>query len=187
MAPNSEMGIREFASHIGRSPAWVSKLAQEGKIPKNVSGKIPFREGLEAVRAIEAEKIVRSTKRKDAGVGIQQGSEIDVQKAVNVHEAMKKAQLATQVATAKLKDLEYKKQSGEFVSVAEVKADARECAAKLRAFCIAAPTRYAGLLEGRTQREAEEVLRQLFSELLTSIHDGRFFDDDFEFTLEGST
>lgn len=187
MESDADCGIREFASRIGRSPAWVSKLATEGKIPKNVFGKIPLREGLAAVRRIEAEKTIRSTKNKDAGVGLQLADELDVQKAVNMSAAMKKAQLATQVATAKLKDLEYKKQSGEYVSVDEVKADAREVASKLRAFCIAAPTRYAGLLENRTQREAEEVLRKLFSEFLTSIHDGRFFDNDFKFSLEGST
>lgn len=177
MAENSELGIREFAGRIGRSHSWVVKMCQEGKIPKNGSGKIPFKEGIEAVRRIEAEKIIRSTKNAHAGAGLQKVSDDEIQKAVNVHEAMKKAQLATQVATAKLKDLEFKRQSGEYVAIDDVERDAQEVAARLRAFCLAAPTRYSGLLENRSQREAEAVLQDLFSELLQTIHSGRFLKE----------
>ena len=44
----------------------------------------------------------------------------------------------------------------------------------LRNFAIFAPTRYSALLENRTQREAEEVLEDIFRDLLKTINDSRF-------------
>ena len=167
-----KVGVRELARQIGRSHVWVLDKIKAGKIPRDSDGRIPLVEALEAVKKLFQEKA---------------GGAEELSKTLSVNEALKKAQLATQVATAKLRDLEFKQKSGEFVSVADVEADAREVAEKLRAFCIAAPTRYAGLLENRTQREAEAVLRKLFNELLASIHNGRFFRNDFEIDLDEDT
>ena len=86
----------------------------------------------------------------------------------------RRERLAKEVATAKIKDLEYKKLKGEYVAVADVEADAREAAAMLRSFAISAPTRYSALLENRTQREAEEVLEDIFRDLLKTINGSRF-------------
>lgn len=97
-----------------------------------------------------------------------------ISSALNVNEAFNKARLAKEVATAKIKDLEYKKLKGEYVAVADVEADAREAAAMLRNFAISAPTRYSALLENRTQREAEEVLEDIFRDLLKTINDSHF-------------
>lgn len=42
---------RQFATHIGRSHVWVSKLVKAGKIPVNDKGRIPLSEGLRAYEA----------------------------------------------------------------------------------------------------------------------------------------
>lgn len=169
----SSISQREFAKEIGRSRAWVQGKIAEGVFEKNADGSLNHEKALEAFYEHERAKGAKFP---------------DLKSSVNLSEALKKAQLATQVATAKLRDLEFKQKSGELVAVEEVEADAMQVAAKLRAFCMSAPTRFSGLLEGRSQRECEAVLRKLFSELLISIHDGRFFDDDdFKLNLEESS
>ena len=45
-------------------------------------------------------------------------------------------------------------------------------------FCLAAPFRFAGLLEHRSQRDVEAVLEQMFNELLEKIHGGQFSADE---------
>ena len=162
----SSISQREFAKEIGRSRAWVQGKIAEGVFEKNPDGSLNHEKALEAFYEHERAKGAKFP---------------DLKSSANLSEALKKAQLATQVATAKLRDRE-------LVAVEEVEADAMQVAAKLRAFCMSAPTRFSGLLEGRSQRECEAVLRKLFSELLISIHDGRFFDDDdFKLHLEESS
>ncbi len=168
----STISQREFAKEIGKSRAWVQTKIAAGVFKKNEDGSLNHEQAMTAFYEHENSK----------------GAKLpDFKTIASLTEALKKAQLATQVATAKLKDLEFKQKSGEFIPVEEVRADAMDVASKLRAFCMAAPTRYSGLLENRSHREVEEVLRSLFSELLASIHDGRFFDDDFENNLEGGS
>ena len=172
---NDGVSMREFARQVGRSAAYVSGKCKTGELPL-VDGKIPLEEGLKAFKALvkseERKKASRRTSRKTADVFT--SDDEDDKSALNVNEAFNKARLAKEVATAKIKDLEYKKLKGEYVSVAEVEADAREAAAMLRNFAISAPTRYSALLENRTQREAEEVLEDIFRDLLKTINGSRF-------------
>ena len=182
MANDSGVSMREFARQVGRSPSYVSGKCKTGELPL-VDGKIPLKEGIRAFKALvrkeERKKAARrkpkSNPARTAEV-LADGDEEDRQIAasLNMGEAFNKARLAKEVATAKIKDLEYKKLKGEYVSVADVEADAREAAAMLRNFAISAPTRYSALLENRTQREAEEVLEDIFRDLLKTIHGSRF-------------
>ena len=156
------VGIREFARRIGMSPSWVVQRCQANEIPKNEEGKIPLKEGLEAFDKICEEKQMRRAK------------------APPLPEAMMSfddARAKKETYLAEIKEMEARVMRGEFVSVAEVEDDARATAEKLRAFCLSAPTRYAGLLENRTQREAEGVLEDVFNELLERIHGNRFTGD----------
>ena len=169
---NDGVSMREFARQVGRSAAYVSGKCKTGELPL-VDGKIPLEEGLKAFKALvkseERKKASRRTSRKTADVFTSDDEDDkQISSALNVNAAFNKARLA------KIKDLEYKKLKGEYVSVAEVEADAREAAAMLRNFAISAPTRYSALLENRTQREAEEVLEDIFRDLLKTINGSRF-------------
>lgn len=178
MANDSGVSMREFARHVGRSPSYVSGKCKTGELPL-VDGKIPLKDGIKAFKALikeeERKKAARRKVRPTAAV-FADGDEEDRQIAatLNMGEAYNKARLAKEVATAKIKDLEYKKLKGEYVSVEEVEADAKEAAAMLRNFALSAPTRYSALLENRTQREAEEVLEDIFRDMLKTINGSRF-------------
>ena len=119
---NDGVSMREFARQVGRSAAYVSGKCKTGELPL-VDGKIPLEEGLKAFKALvkseERKKASRRTSRKTADVFT--GDDEDdkqISSALNVNEAFNKARLAKEVATAKIKDLEYKKLKGEYVSVA---------------------------------------------------------------------
>ena len=182
MANDSGVSMREFARQIGRSAAYVSGKCKTGELPL-VDGKIPLKEGLKAFRALireeERKKAARrkptSNPKRTAEV-LADGDEEDRQIAetLSIGEAFNKARLKKEQAIARIKDLEYKQLKGEYVAVVEVEADAREAAAMLRNFAISAPTRYSALLENRTQREAEEVLEDIFRDMLKTIHGSRF-------------
>mgnify|MGYP007064390230 CR=1 FL=1 len=129
---NDGVSMREFARQVGRSAAYVSGKCKTGELPL-VDGKIPLEEGLKAFKALvkseERKKASRRTSRKTADVFT--GDDEDdkqISSALNVNEAFNKARLAKEVATAKIKDLEYKKLKGEYVAVADVEADAMEAA-----------------------------------------------------------
>ncbi len=157
-----EVGIREFARIVGRSHVWVLKQIKDGKIPRNESGKIPLNAGMEAFNRYAEEK------------GIQN----KIPEGANLSEELMKAKINKENSLATINSIRAAEAQGKVVAVSEVEADAQEVAMKLRSFCLSAPTRYAGLLENRTQREAEAVLQDLFSELLQRIHSGRFFDEE---------
>lgn len=182
MTHDAGVSMREFARQVGRSVSWVSGKCKAGELPL-IDGKIPLKEGLQTFKALvkaeQIQKAKRHTSRATSEVFRESNDDGDhfVASSLNVHEAFNKARLAKEVATAKIKDLEYKKLKGEYVSVEEVKADAREAAAMLRSFALSAPTRYSVLLENRTQREAEEVIEEIFRELLTTINESKFVKD----------
>lgn len=155
------MGVREFARFIKRSPSWVVNMAHRGIIRKNDDGKILVNESLKAVSEYCD---VMESKQKQSSPDENIGGLLSFDEA----RAKKENYLA------EIKELEAKVMRGEFVAVDEVKADARETAERLRAFCLSAPSRYSGLLENKSQREVEKVLDSMFDELLEKIHGGKF-------------
>lgn len=176
MANSKDEGvsINEFARQVGRSATWISRKTKDGTIPRGDDGKIPLRAGLAAFEKMQQRaKAVKKIQGKPIEADDGPLSEAS-NAALNVTAAMNKARLAREVATAKIKDLEYKKLKGEYVAVTEVEADAREAASMLRNFALSAPARYSALLENRTQREAEEVLENIFQDLLKTINGSRF-------------
>lgn len=48
------VGLREFANHVGRDPALISRLVKRGIIPRTEDGKIPLEEGLQAFSLYES-------------------------------------------------------------------------------------------------------------------------------------
>lgn len=163
------VSIREFARQVKRSHTWVRTQIKEGKMP-TCEGGIPLEEGLEAFNRYLDE----TGQEEQIGDG-------EALRVFNEARARKEKNLAD------IKAMEARIMRGQYVPIEEVQADAREVASRIRAFCISAPTRYAGLLEGRTQREAESVLQDLFQDFLSRIHSGRFMKEGDEEWASGQT
>lgn len=153
---------REFGRQVKRSHTWVQNQIKAGKIPQNADGTIPLQEGLEA--------FARYLDETGQSEPLPEGAE-----ALEVYNG---AKAKKEKHLAEIKEIEARVMRGQFVSIEEVQADARDVAGRLRSFCVSAPSRFAGLLEGRTQREAEAVLQDMFSELLERIHSGRFLREE---------
>lgn len=161
-------GIREFARLCGRPHSSVVNLTKRGIIPTDEDGRIPVEAGLEAEKAY-SEKVRSRRKTKEPEPEPEPESEI-----LPLYDA--KAKKETYLAA--IKEMEAKVMRKEYVAVADVKADARRTAERLRAFCISAPARYAPLLEQKSQRECERILEKMFEEFLTRVHGGEFLADD---------
>lgn len=158
-------GIREFARLCGRPHSSVVNLTKRGVIPTDENGRIPIEAGLEAERAYSAQVQSRRKPKVEA-------PQVEALLSFDDARAKKETYLA------EIKEMEAKVMRKEYVAVADVKADARRTAERLRAFCISAPARYAPLLEQKSQRDCERVLEKMFEEFLTRVHGGEFLADD---------
>lgn len=170
---------REFAHQCGKNAMWVNRRIKEGKIPVNSEGLISLEEGFKAFKKLVGEK-VSLAKAKQSEV-IQKGGKIDkpsfnfdVTDAKSVALAFAIAKLEEKKAVAELKALELKEKQGEMIPVAEVKSDAQRVATLVRERLLTIPVRYAGVLEGRTQREIESVLEQAVDEVLIEFQKSKF-------------
>lgn len=133
---------------------------------ENRRRKIPVNEAMAIVEKLDADKAQEKEERAKAKAEKAQLLSFD------------EARAKKETYLAEIKEMEAKVMRGEYVAVADVKADARATAERLRSFCLSAPSRFAGLLENRNQRDVEAVLESMFNELLEKIHGGQFTADD---------
>lgn len=188
------VSLREFASHVGKSPALISRLIKRGIIPRNVDGTIPLEAGLHAFSAYDnAPKNVGGRPRvekeptpKPASpppkVEVKQTTaraspppQVDVpisaggQSAVAINSAMNKAKLAETTYKAKLRQLEFELESKESVKVADVKKEAQWLAEQVKSKLMAIPPRISSMCEGRIAREIEEIITDAINSALKEL------------------
>lgn len=165
---------RALAAEIGKSHVWVVKLIKEGVIPVNADGTIPHRAALEAYAAwkegrsdstgVAAPKRrgrppkKQNQKKQDKPAEPQAVPMADIDEAVNVGMTYNKAKAKKEAATASIRTLEYLKLKGELVEKKEVEQMAMSLAEKVRGKLMTVGVRIAGLCEGRTAREIEELI-----------------------------
>ena len=168
MAENSaSVGVREFARQIGKSHTWVYKLLKEGKLPRNEDGTLPVNEAFAAY-----DKLTRGTERQPEELPDDDNAPMSpkMAKAQNVTEAFNKARAMEKTYQAKLKEIEL----GDLVESAKVRQDAQATASALRARLMSIPVRVAGLCEGRTSREIEEILEGAIDDALKEFKKSEF-------------
>ncbi len=191
MSESFGLTIRAFAEEVGQHRNWVSRRIQEGRIPRNKDKSIPLEEGKKAVALILKEQ---EAKKKKTAVKKMMKSELiaedlpdddepadDVKIALTAAEVVKafnEARMEEKRAQAELKKLELEIKRGDFVSVAEVKADATAVAAVVRERVLSMPSRFAGLCEGRTQREIEAVLEDAARDILAVFEKSKFVEKE---------
>ena len=131
----SGVSVREFARQVGRSPSWISKMARQGKLPRNEDGSIPIQEGFAAYDKFNREvEAIKAKQKKTEPLPDNDDAPMteSATKAMSVTEAFNKARLAEKTYQAKLKELEYKLKRGEIVEREKVVADAQAVGAFLR-------------------------------------------------------
>ena len=131
-----------------------------------------------AKTAKEAEKISTDIDPKEIGLeGVNLKNPVEVAHAFSVARLLEK-QVTARVKTAEmeLKAIELEAKKGNFIPKEEVLADARRVASLVREKLLTIPIRYAGQLEGRTQREIEGVLDHAIDEVLQSLNESKFVE-----------
>ncbi|WP_277039608.1 hypothetical protein [Turicimonas muris] len=176
--PDALVSQREFARQCGKNHTWVARRIKEGKIPVEPDGKISLKAGLEAFQKLVEEQVAQLEAKKKEGQctagAIRNVVPIDTMDARAVEQAFAIAKLDEKRAVAELKALELKEKQGQVISVEEVTADAQKIAALVREKLLTIPVRYAGLLEGRSQREIEGILEQAVDEVLAEFQKSDF-------------
>ena len=179
------VSIREFARLCGKNHTWVRRRIKDGTLPVADDGTVPVEDGLDAFKKLvgnlaktakEAEKISTDIDPKEIGL---EGVNLKnpVAHAFSVARLLEK-QVTARVKTAEmeLKAIELEAKKGNFIPKEEVLADARRVASLVREKLLTIPIRYAGQLEGRTQREIEGVLDHAIDEVLKSLNESKFVE-----------
>lgn len=182
--------LREFANHVGKSPALISRLLKRGIIPRNADGTIPLEQGLQAFTAYDnapknaggrprAEKESEpppQVETKQAAQASPSPPQVDVQpisaggqSAVAINSAMNKAKLAEKTYQARLKELEFKMKSGELLEKPAVAHEAQWLAEQVKSKLMAIPPRISSMCEGRIAREIEEIISDAINSALKEL------------------
>ena len=168
MAKEQYVSKAEFSRVVGKSRAWINRLIKDGKLKTNADGQVALNSGLKYFDSVEISKTERRTQQTlpeddSDDLPITGGS---LSKRTKINDAFNQARMAEKTYQAKLKELEYKLRKGELVEVEKVKEDAQAVAAALRSRLMSVPVRIAGLCEGRSSREIEEILENALNDVL---------------------
>ena len=151
--------LRAFANEIGKSHVWVLKLKKAGIIPSNEDGSIPHRAALEAYQAYLASRPPKTEKEEGKSKGSKSSPAMaDIDEAVKTGMSYNKAKAADKVFSAQLKEMELRKRKGELVEKAEVELQIANLAERINSKLSSIPSRVAGMCEGRTAREIEDII-----------------------------
>lgn len=193
MSESLGLSIRAFALEVGRSDNWVARRVRDGRIPRNDDKSIPLEEGKKAVALLlkqdEAKKKKSAVKKmmkseliaEDLPDDDEPAESDDVKIALTAAEVVKafnEARMEEKRAQAELKKLELEIKRGDYVAVADVKADATATAAVVRERVLSMPSRFAGLCEGRPQREIEAVLEDAARDILAVFEKSTFVEQE---------
>ena len=161
------MSVREFAKQIGKHHSWVQRHVKEGRITATADGRIPFETAFDEAQKIIVEEPAMA--RKAADLVVEQ-----ITTAKGVTEAFNKARLKEKTYQAELREIEYQKMRGELVERSVIEADAHQTAVALRGRLMSIPVRIAGLCEGRTSREIEEIIEGALNDALNEFKKSEF-------------
>lgn len=191
MSEQIGLSQRAFAAEVGKDQSWVRRWLAAGKLPRDKYGKIPLEAGKKAAALIESEQAAKKRKadaKKLMGKDVMQAAGdsadgddtlIGVEGELSAGEVVKafnRARMEEKRAQAELKKIELEIKRGDFVSVDEVKADATAIASLVRERALSMPARFAGLCEGRTQREIESVLEDAARDILSVFEKSKFVE-----------
>jgi len=185
--------VREFARICGKHHSWVQRRIASGALPVDANGAVLLKEGLEAFKkiadktAVETKKVTKKISEasqgekttldlEDLGLGSVDFSNVEeVAHAYSIAKLLEKqANANVKAAEMKLKSLELEAKNSTLVKKEDVIADAQRVATLVRERLLTIPVRYAGVLEGRTQREIESVLEQAVDEVLNEFQKSKF-------------
>lgn len=193
LASDAPVSTREFGAIVGRSGERVRQLVKAGIIPTTPDGKILIQAGLKAFRIYTQGKTDPHGARIEAaldqgyadppprrGRPIQQAApaEASIEDAVVAdHIKFSKAKTQEKIYSAKLKQLEVQRLTGEMYLRADIEADAEAVAAEVRGRLLAVPPRIAALCENKPAREIQAIIEDAINEALEGLQKGVFIHD----------
>lgn len=164
--------LSDYARHIGASPAYVTKLKQQGRLVMREEG------GRQVVDFELSDRLVRNTAElskarngANAAPGRAPSAPLaPLAEVGRVDAIFRQAQAKERAFNAQIAELEYRRMAGELVEAAAVRAETARLAAALRESLLQLPARLTPILAAETdpaklhdllERELHQVLAQL--------------------------
>lgn len=188
----------EFARRVGASRQRVNKLANEGRLPVDGKGKIPYIEGLaiwETCRNIQyipqtAKKTPVTSKRKEQ-VEIDKQVVKEIMKPepqpepeeyeapeengqVDLNVRLTRARVQKEEAVAKMKEIELQEMKKKYIHIDDIKRDAAELGDAMRKRLLAISKRVSTVCEGLSAVEIEIEVDKEINNVLTIFQESRF-------------
>ena len=165
--PRLGLTQRQFAERLGVSEAWISKCVREGRIHRNVHGRIDPDEAEEML--IASRDPAADLRRLSLLPGVAQSTQ-------ELH-AYQKARTLRMVYQAKKEQIEFEKENGELVRKDEVSAAFFAVARTARDKMLLLPERLAPELAGiRAHRKIVHILKTAIEEAMAGLLDTDFAD-----------
>lgn len=150
----------DYAAHIGKSPAYVTKLGHQGRLVERDEG------GKRVIDFDLTDRLIRNTTdlgRARNGVNAKPGSTpslpvAPIADAGRVDAIFRQAQAQERAFNAKLAELEYRKAIGELVNAADVRASLARRAATFREALLQIPARLSAQLVAETSQAKVHAL-----------------------------
>lgn len=195
LASDAPVSTREFGAIIGRSGERVRQLVKAGVIPTTPDGKVLIQAGLQAFRLYTQGKHDPHGARIEAALDQCYAdppqpkrsrpeptraaqAEASLEDAVVAdHIKFSKAKTQEKIYSAKLKQLEVQRLTGEMYLRTDIEADAEAVAAEVRGRLLAVPPRIAALCENKTAREIQAIIEDAINEALEGLQKGVFIHE----------
>lgn len=159
----------DYAAHIGKSPAYVTKLGHQGRLVERDEG------GRRVVDFELTDRLIRNTTdmgRSRNGVNAKPGSTpslpvAPIAEAGRVDAIFRQAQAQERAYNAKIAEIEYRQRAGELVRLSDVTAEYTRLLVALRETFLQLPSRVVPMLVADPSASAMD--RVLRDEIVTAL------------------
>lgn len=164
---------KELSVRLDVSTPYVAKLVREGRVTVGDDGKVEWPTVQEEIRAGENPAFA-GHKKVNKQAKSMPVKNLSNESAVELNKKFNKARTDEKIYAAKLKELEFNKEKGKLIPLADIISDASRTGEEIRALLCAIPSRIAPALDGKTALEIEEAISDAINEALTVLHETRF-------------
>lgn len=172
-----EAGLKAYEQYMaqpkakrGRPKKSAAKVKQEKTVSNQIKKNIDFYETQAKIENQSfSSDITEDITFEDTASISSNTNASQTKEAVKNHADFNKAKLAEKVYQAKLRELEFKKQSGVLLEKEDVIAEAQWLAEQVKSKLLAIPPRISSMCEGRIARDIEEIITDAINNALKEL------------------
>lgn len=164
---------KELSVRLDVSTAYVAQLVKAGRVTVGEDGKVAWPDAREEIKKGENPAFAGHKKINKQAKSVP-AKNLSNESAVELNKKFNKARTDEKIFAAKLKELEFNKEKGKLIPLADIIADAARTGEELRALLCSIPSRIAPALDGKPAVEIEAAITEAINEALTVLHETKF-------------